>query len=78
MKKILFLLFLLYGTTIFSQNSLDTLRNQTIIKLVKSKISDDIIIQKMNQSICLFNTSIDSLIFLKENLVSDKLIEIMK
>jgi len=44
---------------------------------VKSKISDDIIIQKMNQSICLFNTSIDSLIFLKENLVSDKLIEIM-
>jgi hypothetical protein len=51
--------------------------NRDVIQLVKAKISDDIIITKINQSKTRFDTSTDGLVALKQAGVSDQLIAVM-
>jgi hypothetical protein len=51
--------------------------NQDVIKLVKAKISEDLIIAKIRQSKTKFDVSVDGLVALKEAGVSDNLIAVM-
>ena len=53
------------------------LTNQDIIKLVKAKLSDDLIIQKIGKSKTRFDTSVDGLIALREAGVDDRLLDVM-
>ncbi len=77
MTKLILLLLLFVSATSFSQTKIDTLRNETIIKLTKSKLPESVITQKINQSFCSFDVSVDALIKLKENQVSDSIINLM-
>lgn len=58
----------------FSQELLD---NQTIITLSKKGLGNSIIINKIKSSKSAFNVTTDGLINLKDNLVSDQIIEAM-
>lgn len=69
-------LFVLFNSA-FSQVKNDTLKNETIIKMTKSKISNKIIIQKINTAPCKFDVSTDAKIKLKENYVSDTIVDLM-
>jgi hypothetical protein len=51
--------------------------NQDVIKLVKAKISEDLIIAKIKQSKTRFDVSVDGLVALKEAGVSDNVIAVM-
>ena len=51
--------------------------NQDVIKLVKAKIAEDLIIAKIRQSKTKFDVSVDGLVALKEAGVSDSLIAVM-
>jgi len=53
------------------------LTNQDVIRLVKAKVSDDLIISKIKQSKTKFDTSVDALVALKQAGVSDNLIAVM-
>jgi hypothetical protein len=53
------------------------LTNQDIIKLVKAKLSDDLIIQKIAQSKTRFDTSVDGLVALREAGVDDRLLAVI-
>lgn len=59
------------------QAKTETITNQTVIKLTKSKLPESIIASKINSSICNFDVSTDALIELKQNLVSDSIINLM-
>ena len=76
-KNIFFFVFLLFQMSSFSQKKVDTLTNETIMKLSKSKLPESVITQKINQSVCNFDVSVDELIKLKENSVSDDVINLM-
>jgi hypothetical protein len=76
MKRLL-LLFTLISLNAFSQNSSDTLKNETIIKLTQSKLGDKLIIDKINTSPVKFDVSTDGLINLKKNNVSEGVISVM-
>ncbi len=78
MRKLLFISVLTFITfQAISQSKIDTLKNSTIIKLTKSKLPESVILQKMNKSVCYFDVSTDALIKLRDNNVSDKVIELM-
>ncbi len=77
MKLILFLTCTLTLNICLSQYKIDTLRNEIIIKLTKSKLPETVISSKINESVCYFDISVDGLINLKENLVSDNVINLM-
>jgi hypothetical protein len=51
--------------------------NQDVIRLVKAKVSDELIISKIKQSKTKFDTSVDALVALKQAGVSDNLIAVM-
>jgi hypothetical protein len=51
--------------------------NQDVIKLVKAKIAEDLIVAKIKQSKTRFDVSVDGLVALKEAGVSDNLIAVM-
>nr|MDQ3012581.1 hypothetical protein [Acidobacteriota bacterium] len=53
------------------------LTNQDVIKLVKAKIGDEIVITKINQSKNKFDLSTDGIVQLKEAGVSDKVLQVM-
>ena len=53
------------------------MNNQDVIKLVKAKISEDVIIAKIKQSKTRFDVSVDGLVALKEAGVSDNVIAVM-
>ena len=53
------------------------LTNQDIIKLVKAKFSDDLIIQKIAHSKTRFDTSVDGLVALREAGVDDRLLAVI-
>jgi hypothetical protein len=53
------------------------LTNQDIIKLVKAKLSDDLIIQKIAQSKTRFDTSVDGLVALRDAGVDDRLLAVI-
>ena len=77
MKTLLFLTSLLTLNLCVGQTTSDTLKNETIIKLTKSKLPETVITTKINQSISNFDISVDGLIKLKENMVSDNVINLM-
>lgn len=77
MKKIFFFSFMLFRLSSFSQTNIETIKNETIIKLTKSKLPESVITQKINQSVCSFDISVDALIKLKDNAVSDNVINLM-
>jgi hypothetical protein len=56
----------------------DVLTNSKIIELVKSKLSDEIIISIINHSVVDFNLSVDAMIDLSNQQVSSKVILAMK
>jgi hypothetical protein len=51
--------------------------NQDVIRLVKAKVADDLIVSKIKQSKTKFDTSVDALVALKQAGVSDNLIAVM-
>jgi len=60
------------------KNPADVLTNTTIINLVKAEVSDDLIINLINNSNVNFNLSIDSMIYLSNQNVSSTVIMAMK
>ncbi len=79
MKKIMvsFLCLVLSTIVVNSQVKNDTIKNETVIKLTKAKLGDKIILQKISTSPCAFDISTEGLINLKENSVSDTVINLM-
>ena len=77
MSKTYLILILLVSVRTYSQTKIDTLNNETIIKLTKSKLPGNVITQKINTSFCSFDISVDGLIKLKESQVSDSVINLM-
>jgi hypothetical protein len=72
MRKSLFaLVFLLFCPLLVAQQALN---NDSVIKLVKAGLSDDLIVTTINASPGAYNTSADGLIALKSAGASDKLI----
>ena len=72
MRKILFAgLWLLLAPLLFAQNAIT---NQTVIKMVKAGLSDDVILTTISSSQASFDTSANALIDLKTAGVSDKII----
>jgi hypothetical protein len=77
MYKYLFVLLLLLSKITVAQVKNDTVKNETVIKMAKAKLGNKIIIQKINNSPCKFDVSTDALIKLKENFVSDTIVDLM-
>lgn len=81
MKKNLFVMSLfaalLASSSLFAQVKNDTIRNETVIKMTKAKLGDKIILSKISTSPNKFDVSTDALIKLKENNVSDTVVNIM-
>ncbi len=79
MKKIVsVLLMALFVGNILQAQTAETLTNTTIVKMVKAKLSDDIIIDEINSSKVNFDLSDASVNTLKSEKVSDKVISAMK
>jgi hypothetical protein len=85
-KKIIFIKYvyliinlylLLKPLNLLSQVKTDTINNQTIIKMTKAKLGDKIILQKINTNPFKFSVSTDDLISLKNDGVSDSVINLM-
>jgi hypothetical protein len=55
----------------------EVLTNRDVLKMVKVKLADGIIISKIKSSACNFDTSVDALVKLKEAGVSDAVIQAM-
>lgn len=79
MKKIVFVLLamIFVGSSIYAQTA-DILTNSSIVKMVKAKLSDDLILDMILTSEVQFNVSNDAINSLKSNQVSDPVIEAMK
>jgi hypothetical protein len=71
------LAFLFIVNGLSAQISPDTLTNSKIMHLVRAKLSESVILQKINNSPCSFDVSADALIDLKNNQVSDTVINRM-
>lgn len=79
MKKLVSVLVIaLFVANYLYAQTTETLTNSTIIKMVKAKLSDDIIIDEINSSKVNFNVSIDSIKFLSNKNVSSRIIQAMK
>ena len=66
--------FLFFSLPTFAQDILD---NEGIINLLRSKISQDIVITKISSSKCKFDLSVDGLVELKNGRVPDKVVKAM-
>jgi hypothetical protein len=79
MKKTTITIFaaVMASSSLFAQVKNDTIRNETVIKMTKSKLGDKIILSKINTSPNKFDVSTDALIKLKDNNVSDTVVNIM-
>jgi hypothetical protein len=55
----------------------EILTNDAIIKLVKVGINEDVIIAKIQESLCSFDLSVDGMVALKESGVSDRLMAVL-
>ena len=79
MKKLVSVLVIaLFAVNYINAQTTETLTNSTIIKMVKAKLSDDLIIDEINSSKVNFNVSIDSIKFLSNKNVSSRVIQAMK
>src|ERR1035437_3061360 len=77
MRKTILILLVLFNvglTTVYAQ---DAMTNSTVIKLVKGGLDDKLIEERIKSSDCQFNTSDDSLIYLKAQGVSKGVIAAM-
>ena len=79
MKKIVFVLLAMIfaGSSIYAQTA-DILTNSSIVKMVKAKLSDDLILDMILTSEVQFDVSDDAINKLKAEQVSDPVIEAMK
>jgi len=79
MKKALLLLMFtsLAAANLYPQEKV-ALTNSTILKMVKAKLSEELIIDEIKNSTTRFNISPDSILFLVNNKVSDAVIREMK
>lgn len=79
MKKILFVLLALIsaGSIVHAQTA-DILTNSSIVKMVKAKLSDDLILDMIQTSEVKFDVSNDAINSLKSEQVPDQIIEAMK
>lgn len=77
MKQFLLAALVLLSAHTFSQTNPDTLNNEAIITLTKSKLPETIILKKISQSVCNFDVSVHALVKLKENNVNDRVISAM-
>lgn len=79
MKKLVSVLVIaLFVVNYLYAQTTETLTNSTIIKMVKAKLSDDLIIDEINSSKVNFNVSADSIKFLSNENVSYQVIQAMK
>lgn len=76
MKFILTILLLLSMTATFSQTG-ETITNQTIIQLRKAGLGKEVLINKIQTSVCNFDLSTNSLIALKKENIPDDVISAM-
>src|SRR4051812_45635048 len=76
MAKYTLLLVLILATKLsFAQTSSDTLTNAKVIKMVKSGLSEALIVKSIQAApACNFKLSSDDMILLKQNKVSDKVV----
>ncbi len=77
MRTTIFIFTILLNIGFLTANAQDVLTNNIIIKLSKAGLGDDVIITKINSSSDQFNTSIDSMVYLKEQGVSSTIINAM-
>jgi predicted nucleic acid-binding Zn-ribbon protein len=79
MKKLVSVLVIaLFAVNISYAQTTETLTNSIIIKMVKAKLSDDLIIGEINGSKVNFNLSTDSIRFLSNANVSSSVLQAMK
>lgn len=80
MKKLLFVVMFALSIPgcLYSQEEVDTLTNSSVLKMVMSNLSDDIIIEEISISYPDFNISEDSTKFLSSENVSENVIQAMK
>lgn len=79
MKKLVtFLLLTLFAVNLLHAQTTESLTNSTIIKMVKGKLSDDLIIDEINSSKVNFDLSDESVKTLMAGNVSDQVIQAMK
>ncbi len=55
-----------------------TLQNEDVVKLVKAGIADDVVILAINKAECRFDLSVDAVIALNQNGVSDPVVRSMQ
>jgi predicted nucleic acid-binding Zn-ribbon protein len=77
-KSVSVLVLAFFVVNYFYAQSTEALTNSTIIKMVKAKLSDDLIIDEISSSKVNFNVSIDSVKFLSDENVSSGIIQAMK
>jgi len=76
-RFLLLFVLLFISSILFSQGYKDTLTNKSIIELRKNNLGVDIIKMKITKSVCAFDLSVDGLIQLKKNGISDEIITSM-
>ena len=76
-RFLLLFVVLFTSSILFSQGYKDTLTNKSIIELRKNNLGVDIIKMKITKSFCAFDLSVDGLIQLKKNGISDEIITSM-
>jgi hypothetical protein len=77
-KVVLVLMIALFAVSNLQAQSADALTNTTIIKMVKGKLSDELIIDEINSSKVNFDLSDDGIKTLTASNVSDQVIQAMK
>ncbi len=75
--SLLFLLTLLFSAQKAFSQATEVVTNQTVIKLQKAGISNDVIAAKINNTPCSFDLSVDGIIALKKDSVTDDIIKVM-
>ncbi len=80
MKKSILILALVFValTSSIQAQTLTVLTNNTIVKMVKASLSDEIIIDEINNANVNFNLSPDSVSYLANEKVSEQVIQVMK
>lgn len=76
-KTIILSIALILQFMIISAQNTDVLTNKKVIMMVKVGFSEQIIVAKINNSICAFSLELDSMIMLKNNGITDGVITAM-
>lgn len=77
MKKFFYTLLAVLILNSSNAQKQETLTNYSIMSLVKKGLSSSVIVSKIKQSICNFDVSTDALVFLKDNSVTDDIVNAM-